>query len=317
MRVRLFAVSVSVSAAVLLAACGNSTSTANGSTTSTIPGASTIPGESTTSVGPTTSTIPLPPASIPPKPTVVIPSALPTELVVTVLSEGTGEPAKAGDTVVVHYVGVRSADGVEFDNSYDPPGQAFAVEPLGQARVIDGWNQGLIGVATGSRVQLDIPASLAYGDQGRGELIRPGDALTFVIEVVAVIPSVDLTDQPTITVEGAEPASELTSKDLVTGDDAKATLGNTVAVHIIAFRGDTGAELENGSTWPSGTPVRFVLGDPANLPALNQGIVGMKVGGRRQITVPAAQAWDGAGRDELGLPAEVDVVLVVDLFAAY
>lgn len=310
MRVRLFAVSVSVSAAVLLAACGDSTSTANGSTTST------IPGEPTTTAGPTTSTIALPTPSIPPKPTVALPSALPTELVVTVLREGTGEPAVAGDTVVVHYVGVRSADGTEFDNSYDR-GQPFPVQNIGAAPVIDGWNQGLVGVTTGSQVQFDIPAELAYGDNPKGDVIQAGDALTFVIDVMAVVPAIDPADEPTLTIEGTSPASELTTDDLVTGDGAEAALGNTVAVHIIAFRGDTGEALENGSTWSSGTPVQFVLGAPDNLPALNQGIVGMTVGGRRQITVPSAQAWGGAGREELGLPADVDVVLVVDLFATY
>jgi peptidylprolyl isomerase len=310
MRVRLFAVSLSVSAAVLLAACGDSTSTTDGSTTSTTPGGST------TSAGPTTSTIALPPPSIPPKPTVAIPSALPTELVVTVLREGAGEPAKEGDTVVVHYVGVRSTDGTEFDNSYDR-GQPFPVQNIGQASVIDGWNQGLLGVTTGSQVQFDIPADLAYGDNPQGDVIQAGDALTFVVDVMAVVPQVDPADEPAITIEGGAPATELTLDDLVAGDGPEATLGKTVAVHIVAFRGDTGAELEKGSTWPSGTPVQFILGDPNTLPALSQGIASMKVGGRRQITVPSAQAWEGAGREELGLPADVDVVLVVDLFAAY
>ena len=54
-----------------------------------------------------------------PKPEVKLPSTLPTDLVVTDLTEGTGTGAATGDTVVVHYVGVRSEDGTEFDNSYD------------------------------------------------------------------------------------------------------------------------------------------------------------------------------------------------------
>jgi len=123
----------------------------------------------------------------PPKPDVVIPDELPTELVVTDLVEGSGPAAQVGDTVVVHYVGVRSEDGVEFDNSYDR-GTPFPVA-LGSGGVIQGWEDGLIGAKVGGQRQLDIPADLAYGDEGRGEIIRPGDALTFVIDVMAITPS--------------------------------------------------------------------------------------------------------------------------------
>ena len=125
---------------------------------------------------------PLPP---PPKPEVVIPTELPSGLVVTELAEGTGEGAQNGDTVVVHYVGVRSEDGVEFDNSYDR-GTPFPVV-LGTGSVIAGWDQGLVDVQAGGRYQLDIPSDLAYGDADRGT-IRPGDALTFVVDVVSVTP---------------------------------------------------------------------------------------------------------------------------------
>lgn len=125
---------------------------------------------------------------VPEKPEVEIPDEIPTELVVTVLEEGDGPIAEEGDAVLVHYVGVRSEDGTEFDNSYDR-GQPFEVAPLGSAPVIDGWNEGLIGAQEGSRIQLDIPADMAYGDQGRGEIIQPGDALTFVIDVMMVTPA--------------------------------------------------------------------------------------------------------------------------------
>ena len=115
-----------------------------------------------------------------------LPAELPTELVVTDLIEGTGEPAKAGDTVTVNYVGVLSEDGTEFDNSYDR-GQPYPVT-LGEGGVIQGWDEGLIGVKAGGRRQLDIPAELAYGDSGSGDIIQPGDALSFVIDVVSIEP---------------------------------------------------------------------------------------------------------------------------------
>lgn len=129
------------------------------------------------------------PTDTPDKPEVELPAELPTELQVTTLTEGDGPEAAVGDTVTVHYVGVRSEDGTEFDNSYDR-GDPYPVE-LGSGGVIDGWEQGLLGVQAGERLQLDIPADLAYGDAGNGEVIQPGDALTFVIDVVAVTPGSD------------------------------------------------------------------------------------------------------------------------------
>jgi peptidylprolyl isomerase len=126
-----------------------------------------------------------PPVTFPalPKPEVEIPAEPPTELVVTVLEPGDGPEAAEGDVVTVNYVGVRTADGTEFDDNYD--GAPFNVV-LGAGGVIEGWEQGLLGVQAGSRVQLDIPADLAYGDNPPGDPIQPGDALTFVVDVRSV-----------------------------------------------------------------------------------------------------------------------------------
>ena len=137
-------------------------------TTSTV--ASTVPG----------STLPTPD-----KPEVSLPTELPTELVVTELIAGTGPEAVVGDTVEVHYVGVLSADGTEFDNSYDR-GSSFPVT-LGLNQVIEGWEQGLTGVQAGGRYQFDIPAELAYGDAERTG-IPANSALTFVVDIMSVTP---------------------------------------------------------------------------------------------------------------------------------
>lgn len=118
------------------------------------------------------------------KPAVLLPAELPTELVITDLIEGTGEPAKAGDTLNVRYVGVLTNDGSEFDSNWDAD-QPYALL-LGTGSVIEGWDQGLVGVKAGGRRQLDIPADLAYGEEGNST-IGPGEALTFVIEVESII----------------------------------------------------------------------------------------------------------------------------------
>ncbi len=108
------------------------------------------------------------------------------DLVVTDLEVGTGDAAKAGDTLAVHYVGTLLDGGTEFDSNQDPDEPLTFV--LGDGRVIAGWEQGLVGVQAGGTRQLDIPAELAYGDQGSGTIIKPGDSLRFVIEVVSITP---------------------------------------------------------------------------------------------------------------------------------
>jgi peptidylprolyl isomerase/peptidyl-prolyl cis-trans isomerase B (cyclophilin B) len=118
------------------------------------------------------------------RPEVVLPDGDVTELVVTDLIEGTGEPLEAGDTIVANYVGVLSADGTQFDESYSG-GQPISLV-VGTGQVIPGWDQGLIGVKAGGRRQIDIPADLAYGDEDYGP-IPGGSAITFVVDVVDVV----------------------------------------------------------------------------------------------------------------------------------
>ena len=247
------------------------------------------------------------------KPVVEIPKALPTELVITDLIEGTGDPAEVGDTVEVNYVGVRSADGTEFDNSYDR-GSTFPVV-LGQNSVIQGWEQGLIGIKAGGRRQLDIPADLAYGESGSGDVIKPGDALTFVIDAVSVTPGLDVptadpADKPAVDFESSVGAKESSFKDIVVGTGDEAVAGATVYVQLIAYRGDTKAELQ--STWEGGVAISLPL-DQQTLPGIVSGITGMKVGGRRELIVTPADAFGPDGSESLGLPANTDMILIVDL----
>jgi peptidylprolyl isomerase len=98
---------------------------------------------------------------------------------------GTGPAAKAGGSVTVKYVGVSWSTKQQFDASWDNGLGQFTVAPLGQAQVIEGWNQGLIGVKKGERRLLVIPPSLGYGPQGNGP-IAPNETLIFVVDVMSV-----------------------------------------------------------------------------------------------------------------------------------
>ena len=270
---------------------------------------STTASESETTID----TLPLEPVDGPAEdePAVKIPAKLPTKLMVKDLEKGKGAAAKNGDTVFVHYVGVRSEDGTRFDGNFG--GSPFPVT-LGRGSVIKGWEEGLVGATAGSLRQLDIPADLAYGDAGAGETIKPGDALSFVIRTLAVVPATTASDAPKVSITAGEIYTKTTTKDLVVGDGAEAKKGGVAVVHLIAYRADTGEELER--TWGV-EPFTSTLTDGQSVPGFIDGIPGMKVGGRRQIGIPYGRAFGDEGNDQLGLPAKTDLVVVIDLLAAF
>ena len=108
----------------------------------------------------------------------------PTDLVVTEVREGDGDEAVAGKQVLVHYVGVAHSTGEEFDASYNR-GEPLSFR-LGVGQVISGWDQGVQGMRVGGRRQLVIPPHLGYGDRGAGGVIKPGETLIFVVDLVDV-----------------------------------------------------------------------------------------------------------------------------------
>ncbi len=108
-----------------------------------------------------------------------------TKLTSKTLIQGTGPVVKTCDSVTVNYVGATYKDGKVFDSSWSRK-QTFTVDQVGYGQVIAGWNQGLVGVKVGSRIQLDIPASLAYGDTPSDG--SPAGTLRFVIDVLSTTP---------------------------------------------------------------------------------------------------------------------------------
>lgn len=102
--------------------------------------------------------------------------------------EGTGQTAKAGDYVSVHYTGwLRNDDGTQgskFDSSRDR-NEPFQFK-LGAGHVIRGWDEGVEGMKVGGQRRLTIPASLGYGARGAGGVIPPNATLIFDVELLGV-----------------------------------------------------------------------------------------------------------------------------------
>lgn len=101
---------------------------------------------------------------------------------VEILKEGTGEGAKVGDNVKVDYNGTLT-DGTKFDSSI---GRAPFEYTLGQNRVIQGWELGLVGMKVGEKRKLTIPPELGYGASGAGNIIPPNATLVFEIDMLSI-----------------------------------------------------------------------------------------------------------------------------------
>ena len=104
-------------------------------------------------------------------------------LKIEILNEGVGPQAQNGDTVLVHYTGTLE-DGIKFDSSLDR-GKPFSFT-LGEGRVIQGWEQGVLGMRTGEKRRLTIAPALAYGETGAGNLIPPNATLIFEVELIGI-----------------------------------------------------------------------------------------------------------------------------------
>ena len=119
------------------------------------------------------------------KPDITIPAEEPpAELVIVDEIVGDGTEARPGANVTVHSVGVAWSTGQQFDASWDR-NDTFEFR-LGARQVIDGWDRGVAGMRIGGRRRLTIPPELGYGSRGAGNVIKGGETLVFVVDLLNV-----------------------------------------------------------------------------------------------------------------------------------
>ena len=119
-------------------------------------------------------------------------------------------------------------------------------------------------------------------------------------------------ERPHIDKPEGEIPFELGIDDLVVGDGEEATRGSKVEVQYVGVAFSTGEEFD--ASWNRGQPFRFTLGKGQVIPGWDQGVPGMRVGGRRKLTIPSAMAYGARGAGDVIKPHE-PLVFVVDLLA--
>lgn len=117
-------------------------------------------------------------------------------------------------------------------------------------------------------------------------------------------------DKPNVTIPKGDAPADLLLEDITEGSGPEAAHGNTVAAHYVGVAWSSGKEFDN--SYDRGEPLQFPLGGGMVIKGWEDGIVGMKVGGRRRITIPPQLGYGARGAGGVIKPNET-LVFVVDL----
>jgi len=148
-------------------------------------------------------------------------------------------------------------------------------------------------------------------------------ALVLVVALVAIVLigrsgggddessiSTDTSTKPVVEVPSGDPPTELVSTDIVEGDGATAAAGDQVTVQYVGVDYSTGEQFD--ASWDGGQPFPFQLGGGQVIPGWDQGVEGMKVGGRRELVIPPDLAY-GAQGSPPSIGPDATLVFVIDL----
>jgi peptidylprolyl isomerase len=217
-----------------------------------------------------------------------------------------GEQPETGQVVSVHYTGFLE-DGTSFDSSLER-GQPFSF-PLGEQRVIPGWDEGIALLEVGDKARLIIPSDLAYGEAGRPG-IPPNATLIFDVELV------DIAEGPPeapVTVDPGDYVvtdSGLQYFDMVVGDGQSPEAGQVATMHFTIWLED-GTLL--GSSLSTGQPVQALVGSGQLFAGWEEGLSDMQVGGSRQLIIPPELAFGEEGTPDGAIPPNTTIILEMDL----
>lgn len=212
-----------------------------------------------------------------------------TKLGIEDVKVGTGDAVKAGDNCSVRYTGTL-LDGTEFDSNMkgDKPVFSFVAGPTGS--VIKGWQDGVIGMKVGGERKLSVPSAMAYGEGAQGKIPANSD-LYFTIKLESVMRA------------GEERTVKV--KDIKVGSGGEVKAGSIVEVKFVGTLATDKTEIDRGK-------FTFTVGKNEVIPGIDQGVIGMKVGGERQLTIPPMAGFGPLGKEPI-VPANTNVVYVVSI----
>ena len=219
-----------------------------------------------------------------------------------IIKMGTGEKPSATDKVEVHYHGTLE-DGTVFDSSVER-GETITF-PLN--RVIKGWTEGLQLMPVGSKFKFTIPPELGYGARPIGS-IPPNSTLIFEVELFNI-------EKPIVDLDFNLPAEEKTLEsglrylDHVKGTGEEATSGKEVVVHYSGYLAD-GTKFD--SSHDRGTPFTFVLDQGRVIKGWDEGVAGMKKGGKRTLIIPPELGYGERGAGGV-IPPNATLMFEVEL----
>jgi peptidylprolyl isomerase len=225
------------------------------------------------------------------------------------LEVGDGPMVETGQQVTIEYTGWLT-DGTMFDSSLTR-GQPF-VFILGIKSMIPAWNEGLAEMKVGGKRQLIIPPELAYGASGAGNVIPPNATLILEVELVSVAPGPPAEPTQVDEADYVTTASGLKYYDLTVGEGPTPQAGQQVSVQYTGWLTD-GTMFD--SSLAQGQPLSFVIGAQQVIPGWEEGVETMRVGGQRQLVIPADLAYGASGAGNV-IPPNATLIFEVELLEA-
>ncbi|MHB1276820.1 MAG: FKBP-type peptidyl-prolyl cis-trans isomerase [Bacteroidia bacterium] len=220
--------------------------------------------------------------------------------------KGDGKQAVAGNVVKVHYVG-KLTNGTEFDNSVK---RGDPIEfPLGQGRVIKGWDEGIAMMKVGDKATLVIPPNLGYGAQDMGT-IPPNSTLIFDVELVDVR---EIPKPVPFNVEGKEIKKTPSGLQYVVVEESKD--GEQAYANMIA-EVDYTLYLADGtiidSSIPGGKPMPFTIGSGGVIKGFDEGVRLMSVGDKYRLIIPPNLGYGAQGAGGV-VPPNATLIFDIEL----
>ena len=172
--------------------------------------------------------------------------------------------------------------------------------------VFAGWEQGVYGMKVGGKRLLIIPPDLAYGAQGYAEI--PANAI-LVMEIILTDVHQPQVATPVNESDYTTTASGLKVYDLEVGQGETPQQGQTVTVHYTGWLSD-GSQFD--SSVDRNTPLSFVIGSGQVIPGMDEGVAGMKPGGKRQLVIPPDLGYGDSGSGNV-IPPGATLIFEVEL----